>query len=104
MSNWISGRTALRELDMSVARLRKKLSNAIEAADDTDGRSAEVRQKQVEGYRRLAEMRINEIEDVDIGMLDRLHKRARALIDDHADYVRREAQALDDAAEAIGGL
>ncbi|MDJ0919563.1 MAG: hypothetical protein QNI84_00420 [Henriciella sp.] len=104
MSSWISGRSALRELDMSLARLRKKLSNAMDAADEVDARSAEVRQEQVTGYRRLAEMRMSQIEAVDFDLLDRLHRRAHELMAAHADYVDSEARTLAKAEEQISAL
>ncbi|MEM9938595.1 MAG: hypothetical protein AAF768_07100 [Pseudomonadota bacterium] len=104
MTSWISGRSALRHLDGSVSRLRRKLSDAMDAADEVDARSAEVRQEQVAGYQRLAELRINVLENVDFGMLDRVERQARELIDAHADYVKREAQALASAADKISAL
>lgn len=104
MSYRITGREALSVLDGSLARMRQKMSDAIAAHDSLEAREAEVRDEQVDAYRELAALRLMAIEAGEATELDRLHRRAKDLLADHADHVERDAKALEAAEDKITAL
>lgn len=104
MSFRITGREALSTFDRAVGRLRDKVAKAIDAADDLDHREGEIRQEQVDRFMKLADIRMDEIAESDPADLDRLHRDAKRLLDDHETYVDAEAERLAAASEAIATL
>ncbi|MEZ5955219.1 MAG: hypothetical protein R3C13_13055 [Hyphomonas sp.] len=101
----IPGLEALSRIDMSIADMRRMVADAISSADSATARAAEVRGAQVAHYKELAEIRLDVVADgVAQGRLDGLHSQARKLLDEHADYVKREGEALDAAARKIKEL
>ncbi len=104
MSFRITGREALSTFDRAVGRLRDKVAKAIDAADDLDHREAEIGQEQIDRFLKLTDIRLDEIEDSDPADLDRMHRDAKRLLDEHDAYVAREAERLATASEAIAVL
>jgi len=104
MSYRITGREALSVLDGSLARMRQKMSDAIAAHDSLDAREAEVRDEQFDAYRELAALRLLAVETGEATELDRLHRRAKDLLAEHADHVERDAKALKSAEDKITAL
>ncbi|MEL6859076.1 MAG: hypothetical protein AAFO74_11865 [Pseudomonadota bacterium] len=100
----ITGREALTTFDRAVARLRDRLAKAIDAADELDHREADVRREQIQRYLALTDIRLDEIADTDEQELDRLHRQAKALLDDHDTYVAEEARRLASVAEKLETL
>ena len=101
----IPGLEALSRIDLSIADMRRMVADAIAAADKAAARAAEVRQEQMAHYRELAGIRLDVVSgDVDKGQFDKLHTAARKLLDQHADYVKGEAEALEAAAARIAAL
>ena len=101
MSYRITGREALSLLDGSLARMRQKMSDAIAAHDSLEAREAEVRDEQFDAYRELAALRLLAIEAGEAKELDRLHRRAKDLLAEHAEHVERDAKALEAAEDKI---
>ena len=104
MSFRITGREALSTFDRAVGRLRDKVAKAIDAADDLDHREAEIGQEQIDRFLKLTDIRLDEIEESDPADLDRMHRDAKRLLDDHEAYVASEAEQLAAASEAIATL
>lgn len=105
MTKIIDGRTVLGELDTSIVKMRRMVSDAIAAAESTEAREAEIRDEQVQNYKSLAKIRMDIVAHApDPQQLDKLHQEAAELLRQHADYVRREAKALDEAAAEIAEL
>ncbi|MEM9570678.1 MAG: hypothetical protein AAF996_04375 [Pseudomonadota bacterium] len=104
MAKWISGRDALEQLDRRLSRLRHRLNDAIQAADSIEGRLAEIQSHRVGAMQRLADMRLDVIQQADIEDLDRLHRQALELLQTHADYIEEERQTLESASEKISDL
>ncbi len=105
MANYISGRSALKMLDASIARTRTRLANAVEAADAQSARRAALNAEQVSTYRNLAALRLDHLATGDDN--DRLLKiedQALSLIRDHEAFVVDEAKKLGDAANDIQKL
>ncbi|MEZ5998069.1 MAG: hypothetical protein R3B98_05195 [Hyphomonas sp.] len=101
----IPGLEALSRIDMSIADMRRMVADAISSADSATARTAEVRSAQVANYKELAEIRLDVVADgVAEGRLDKLHSEARKLLDEHADYVKREGEALEAAAARVKEL
>lgn len=101
MSYRITGREALSTFDRALGRLRDKVAQAIDAADEIDHRDAEVRHEQIERFLKLTDIRLDEIADADPADLDRLHRDAKRLLDAHDTYVAEESERLAAASEAI---
>lgn len=104
MAKWISGRDALQQLDSRLVRLRGRLNDAIQAADSIDGRLGEIQSHRVSALQRLADMRLDVIQDADIKDLDRLHRQALELLHSHANYIEEERQAIETASGKIADL
>ena len=104
MSYRITGREALSTLDRALGRLRDKVAKAIDAADDVDHRAAEIGHEQVSRFMQLADIRLEELTDADPSELDRLHRDAKRLLDEHDTYVAEEAKRLTAASEGITAL
>ena len=101
----VPGLEALSRIDMSIADMRRQVADAMSAADAATARAGEVRNAQVAHYKELAEIRLDVVQDgVAQGRLDKLHIEARQLLDEHADYVKHEGEALDAAARKISEL
>ncbi|MEL6724003.1 MAG: hypothetical protein AAFP81_05040 [Pseudomonadota bacterium] len=104
MSFRITGREALSTFDRAVGRLRDKVAKAIDAADDLDHREGEIRQEQIDRFLKLADIRMDEIAERDPADLDRMHRDAKRLLDEHDAYVEAEAKRLAAASDAIAKL
>lgn len=104
MAKWISGRDALQQLDSRLVRLRGRLNDAIQAADSIDSRLGEIQSHRVSALQRLADMRLDVIQDADIDDLDRLHRQALELLQSHADYIEEERQTIETASGKIADL
>lgn len=104
MSYRITGREALSTFDRVVGRLRDKVAQAIDAADEIDHRDAEVRHEQIDRFLKLTDIRLDEIADADASELDRLHRDAKRLLDAHDAYISEEAERLTAASTAIADL
>lgn len=104
MAKWISGRDALAQLDRRLSRLRNRLNDAIQTADSIDGRLAEIQSNRVGALQRLADMRLDVIQQADIADLDRLHRQALELLQSHIDYIEEERLAIETASERISDL
>ncbi|NQY12519.1 MAG: hypothetical protein HRT81_01485 [Henriciella sp.] len=104
MAKWISGRDALEQLDRRLGRLRHRLNDAIQAADSIEGRLAEIQSHRVGAMQRLADMRLDLIQQADVEDLDRLHRQALELLQTHTDYIEEERETLESASESITDL
>ncbi|MEL7110807.1 MAG: hypothetical protein AAGL99_16210 [Pseudomonadota bacterium] len=104
MAKWISGRDALDHLDRRLGRLRTRLNDAIQAADGIDGRLAEIQTHRVGALQRLADMRLDVIQQADFEDLDRLHRQALELLQSHAAYIEDERQSIEAASDEITQL
>lgn len=104
MAKWISGRDALEQLDRRLSRLRRRLNDAIQTADSIDGRLAEIQSHRVGALQKLADMRLDVIQQADIEDLDRLHRQALELLQSHTDYIEQERQAIETASDKIADL
>lgn len=104
MAKWISGRDALEQLDRRLVRLRGRLNDAIQTADGIEGRLGEIQSHRVGALQRLADMRLDVIQDADIEDLDRLHRQALELLQSHADYIEDERGAIEAASNQIASL
>ena len=104
MSFRITGREALSTFDSALRRLRDKVAKAIDAADEIAHRAAEVDHQQVDRFMKLADIRLDEISDTSATELDRLHRDAKRLLDEHETYIAEEAERLAQASDAITGL
>ncbi|MEO1553926.1 MAG: hypothetical protein AAFR82_08310 [Pseudomonadota bacterium] len=104
MAKWISGRDALEQLDRRLSRLRRRLNDAIQTADSIDGRLAEIQSHRVGALQKLADMRLDVIQQADIEDLDRLHRQALELLQSHSDYIEEERQAIEAASDKITDL
>ncbi|MEM7327733.1 MAG: hypothetical protein AAF437_03270 [Pseudomonadota bacterium] len=104
MAKWISGRDALDQLDRRLGRLRRRLNDAIQTADSIDGRLAEIQSHRVGALQRLADMRLDVIQQADIEDLDRLHRQALELLQSHTDYIADERQSIETASDKIAAL
>lgn len=104
MSKWISGRDALDHLDRRLGRLRGRLNDAIQAADGIEGRLAQIQSHRVGALQRLADMRLDIIQQTDFEDLDRLHKQALDLLQSHSTYIEEEKQTIETASGTITKL
>ncbi|MEM7460041.1 MAG: hypothetical protein AAF331_11295 [Pseudomonadota bacterium] len=104
MAKWISGRDALEHLDRRLSRLRRRLNDAIQTADGNDARLAEIQSNRVGALQKLADMRLDVIQQADIEDLDRLHRQALELLQSHSDYIEQERQAIETASDKIADL
>ncbi|MEM1088050.1 MAG: hypothetical protein AAGH90_09990 [Pseudomonadota bacterium] len=99
MSKTISGRDALQQIDRSIARLRKRLSDAVNDAETVERRKAEVRDDQIVAYRELADIRLQYLDDAEAEDLDRVHRQALKLLQSHDKRVA-DQRAIMQAAQA----
>ena len=104
MSFRITGREALSTFDRALRRLRDKVAKAIDAADEIEHRAAEVDHQQVDRFLKLADIRLDEISDTNAADLDRLHRDAKRLLEEHEAYIAEEAERLAQASDAIARL
>lgn len=104
MAKWISGRDALAQLNRRLSRLRSRLNDAIQTADSIDGRLAEIQSNRVGALQRLADMRLDVIQQADIANLDRLHRQALELLQSHVDFIEEERLAIETASKRISDL
>ncbi|MEL7481232.1 MAG: hypothetical protein AAGJ29_06705 [Pseudomonadota bacterium] len=101
----MNGRDALRRLDGAIVNTREALANAVRAKDDADTRRAEVGDAQIDGYRALAEIRLDLLKrPEDLDSLDRLHQEASDLLDAQDAFVEEILSALHATSERIGEL
>ncbi len=104
-SRTISGKSALRVIDSTIVSLRRKVGEAISAAEGMDAREAEIRDAQVTSYSALAAIRLDLIRGENrIGELDRAHSAADALLEQHAEYVARTSNELQSVSANIKAL
>ena len=101
MSKTISGHDALTQIDRSISRLRKRLSDAIENADTLERREVEVRDEQLLVYTELADIRMQFLDDASSKDLDRTHKRALSLLADHDTKVAEQQSVIKRAEMAL---
>ncbi|MEM7492108.1 MAG: hypothetical protein AAF296_01925 [Pseudomonadota bacterium] len=101
MSKTISGHEALTQIDRSISRLRKRLSDAIENADMLERREVEVRDEQLLVYTELADIRMQFLDDASSKDLDRTHKRALSLLADHDTKVAEQRSVIKQAETAL---
>ncbi|MEL6413764.1 MAG: hypothetical protein AAFQ15_02345 [Pseudomonadota bacterium] len=104
MAKWISGRDALALLDRRLNRLRTRLNDAIQTADSIDGRLAEIQSHRVGAMQRLADMRLDIIQQADFEDLDRLHQQALELLQSHSAYIEEERETIEAASGKITDL
>ena len=87
MSKTLTGQQALQEIDRSVARMRRRVSDAVKEVELTQRRAAEVRDEQVLAYRELADIRLQVLSEDEATELDSLHMQAESLLAEHDAYV-----------------
>ena len=104
MAKWISGRDALGQLDRRLSRLRTRLNDAIQTADSIEGRLAEIQSSRVGALQRLADMRLDVIQQADFTDLDRLHRQALELLQSHSAYIEQEQGDIETASAKIADL
>lgn len=105
MSRTITGKNALRVIDGSIASLRRKVGEAIAAAEGVDAREAEIRDAQVMGFQALADIRLDLLRgDNTADDLDRVHRTADKLLEQHAAHVAEQAKRLKQASADIKAL
>ena len=104
MAKWISGRDALALLARRLNRLRTRLNDAIQTADSIDGRLAEIQSHRVGAMQRLADMRLDIIQQADFEDLDRLHQQALELLQSHSAYIEEERETIEAASGKITDL
>ena len=98
-----AGRDALHQIDASIAEARRNLGRASDAAA-TDARLiAELDQRQVAVYQRLAELRIVDLKNgaPPLAALGDVDRRADGLIDQHAAALARMTAAREAAAQKL---
>lgn len=102
---YISGKQGLALIDASVSRARTALDHAVRSADETAQRRGEVRQAQAQAFQALAKFRLEKlrVED-DVGDLSDAERQAHVLLEQHADFVEREYEALQDMTDKIERL
>lgn len=92
----LSGRDALRKVDMVIADARGALTAALDTVDTQARRSAEIQREQLEAYRGLADVRIDLIQKRHNGAdLQGIDRRAAELMAEHETFVERESGRLD---------
>lgn len=104
MSSRLSGREALQEIDHSIARLRRRLADAVKEAEALQRREAEVRDEQIMVYRELADIRLQYLDEAEADDLDRLHQRAQELLDAHDARVSDQEITLREAQDRLERL
>lgn len=105
MAHYITGREALSALDASIARTRRRLSNAIEAADAVASRRGAVNAEQLSTYRALADMRLDHLSSGKAESLPlETEREALELLAAHDDFIATEQARLDAASERISLL
>ncbi len=101
-----AGRDALHQIDASIAEARRNLARASDAAASDARLIAELDQRQIAVYQRLAELRIAELKNgapASAALAD-IDRRADALIDRHDAALGEMAAARDAAARALDQL
>ena len=102
---YISGKTGLSMIDGAVSRARTSLEHAVRSADETAQRRGDVRRDQVKGFQALAKFRLEKLKlEDDIGELSEAEQKAQDLLEQHADFIAREYDALQEMTEAIEEL
>lgn len=101
-----AGRDALHQIDASIAEARRNLARASDAAAADARLIAEIDQRQIAVYQRLAELRIAELkaDAPSNGALGRADERAAELISRHDAVLSEMAQARDAAARELDRL
>jgi hypothetical protein len=101
-----SGRDALHQIDASIADARRALARASDNAAGDARLIAELDQRQIGAYQRLAELRIIELknESPSNGALGRADAQASSLIERHDAALLELTAARDEAAAALDRL
>ncbi|MCF6329385.1 MAG: hypothetical protein L3J02_06260 [Henriciella sp.] len=105
MRKSITGQNTLRIIDGAIAGLRRQVGDAIVAAENIDAREAQIRDGQVTCYTALAGIRLDLMRrSDDADDLDRAHRQAARLLDQHDAFIAEQSTALDSASEKIKTL
>jgi len=104
MSKTLTGQQALQEIDRSVARMRRRVSDAVKEVELAQRRAAEVRDEQVLAYRALADIRLQVLSEDEATELDSLHKQAVSLLAEHDAYVFAAEESVTAAREHLDTL
>ncbi len=105
MRKSITGQNTLRIIDGAIAGLRRQVGDAIVAAENIDAREAQIRDGQVTCYTALAGIRLDLMRrSDDADDLDRAHRKAARLLDQHDVFIAEQSTALDSASEQIRTL
>jgi hypothetical protein len=104
MSKTLTGQQALQEIDRSIARLRRRVSDAVKESELAHRRAAEVRDEQVMAYRKLADIRLQVLSEDEATELDALHKQAVSLLAEHDAYVFAAEENVTTAREHLDTL
>lgn len=101
-----AGRDALHHIDASIAEARRNLARASDAAASDARLIAELDQRQIAVYRRLAELRIIDLKNdaPTNGALGQADRRADELIDRHDGALAAMTAARDEAAAELDRL
>ncbi len=103
--NYLGGREALAEMDREIGTLRRTLSDALEDAEASDSRQAELRQQQAEAYRSLAKIRLDVVAaGISLDDLDGAERKARELLEHHEEYTEQQQDKVDECAAEISKL
>ncbi len=106
MARMITGRDTLKLLDNRIARSRRQLDLAIDAANRAKAQVTEIRAEQVSAYRALAQIRIDLLHQTSPAepSLNSVEKRALILLDSHEAYVAAEQEKIRAASDEIAQL
>lgn len=103
--NYLGGREALVEFDREIGSLRRSLSDALEDAEASESRQAELQQQQAEAYRALARIRLDVVAaGLSLDDLNGAEQKARDLLEQHETYAERQQEQVDQRAEDIAKL
>jgi hypothetical protein len=101
-----SGRDALHQIDRAIAEARRAFAQASDGAAEDARLVAELDQRQIEVYRRLAELRLVDLKNDGSprGALGLADDQARALMERHDGALKAMTAARDEAALALDRL
>ena len=98
----ITGRESLKRIDRVIVRLRRQLSEAIDAAEDARSRRALIGKEQVAAFQELAKLRADQLAAGRVtSKLSAAEKKAVNLLAAHADFILESQRRLQDAANEI---
>ncbi len=102
----LTGRDALHRLDDLTLQTRSEFEMAVQAADAQKARHTQLAQMQAEGYRELAQLRLDDLENGALEHLTTAEAQAVALLEQHQEFIAKldaEADKAESELRAIEG-